>query len=190
MVVIFSTFFSSTKAQNPFKEGLMPIKAEMVSETNELFQKFVDLSKLNTNDIKSIELIKYKENSLYSFNIVYFTKQVYTTTIGIYYTNSNSYAIFYQNKFVEKDGSIKFDCYSETNEYLYSTNTDGKKFDMYFNSNLTGKTPFSICMDNQEENFEDTFVGWVTWNTNPSVQILAAANCLGCVNGWWHNNGC
>ena len=76
MVVIFSTFFSSTKAQNPFKEGLMPIKAEMVSETNELFQKFVDLSKLNTNDIKSIELIKYKENSLYSFNIVYFTKQV------------------------------------------------------------------------------------------------------------------
>lgn len=148
----------SVSAQNPFKEELAPVNVSIVEMSNDLFKKFVEVSKVSTSDIQNVEMVTYKDESLVSFKINYFTKKEFTYTVGFYYIKANDYALYYEMSTVDKSGVTNFDIYSESKEYLYSTKTDGKIFDMYVNSNIAAaKTPFSECMDRQEENFEDSF---------------------------------
>jgi len=45
-----------------------------------------------------------------------------------------------------------------------------------------GKSAFSNCMDAVEDDFESEPVGWIYWNLNPPVQVLAATMCGSCVS--------
>ena len=100
-------------------------------------------------------------------------------------------SVLYDDQFVEiyktvqVNTSIKIIKETKENNGKLSKAANGK--------NLVPPTCFRTCISNQEDNFEDTWTGWGAWNLPPHsvvVQSLAAAECVGCCNGWWDNAGC
>lgn len=55
-----------------------------------------------------------------------------------------------------------------------------------------GKKVFYNCINKTEEEFEETWQGWLVWNVPPYsviVQASAAVHCVGCCEGKW-KKGC
>lgn len=133
------------------------------------------------------------------------TRSGYLTITGFKLTNTYSYAsvvynsqlndymlYFSTSSFIGEIKKSKI--YDETGNYLYEIGLESGRIVVTASQDLSSASKaascFSVCFHAQEDNFEDTFTGWLAWNTNPHVQIIAAGNCQGCCQGWWSNAGC
>lgn len=57
--------------------------------------------------------------------------------------------------------------------------------DLVLNDMLRTNANFRECMDQCEDEMEADFVGWLAWNTNPTVQVTCAVACA--IDNNWMN---
>jgi hypothetical protein len=198
---IFSLLFLFTSiisfAQSSVYEHLTPTSINEVSEDNEYVQIFLENSNLINRydglsfDFEKIELLNVSNQNIKIISIPIKENDELNFIFGVINLEANDYMIFFQNFNVTETQVITKLFDEDKTEFANHTfNKNENSLNISLIDNYKPTSCFKSCMERQEDNFEDTFAGWIIWNTHPHVQIMAAINCKGCCKKWWNNRGC
>nr|WP_315233653.1 hypothetical protein [uncultured Flavobacterium sp.] len=198
-LVLICLTVSCTSTDETFKQDPSNEKLKGISfDSKTTFYDFITLSKENVNfesDLnlldyinlndnfnikdykKNIELHKLNNDNDVMYSLEMINKKYFTNCYIIYDKKHNKFTTYFIN--IKKDEYIEV--FNKDKQFIYtSINVNGfvkLTYEKKSNSNLYKETCFSSCMDYAEEQITDNLIGWVAWETNPAVKIVAAYGC-------------
>lgn len=189
---------------------LKPINSEGITTGNSLYTNFVNA----TGIFQKYPLLQITDQNLNLITLTDSSLKLIVASIsGIGSANKlvavcntrNSEYMFYFMEYSSVNDQTTARVYDENNTFIYNTFQTSTTFNLYpgnlslrvkptlffYASDRTGSPSlnvlscFSSCIHGQQAAFEDTFSGWVIWNTIIAVPVAAAIHCQGSCRGWW-----
>lgn len=195
LILFFSLYFGANASGQSSFDALLPSNFTIITQSSQDYIDFSNSSTLYSNSVYSLTDYKLYNVSQRNLRILESTIQNSRFNRLITYLNYDTKESISYLLIIETERSVtNTQVFDSTGSPLYNTNVSGNSitFDnLALNevNNRGTETPFWHCMQVKQNEFEQTFSGWILWNTSGVTAVTAAVFCQGCAKHWW-SGGC